>query len=170
MNDAIQKIMKVVKNDPAVDNAISFTGGGGASNTANMFVSLKPLEERKISAPHVINRLRPKLNKLTGASSFLQASQDFRIGGRGSQCALSIHHSGRHVADLQTWGPKLLAEMMHLPGFQDVSSDQQNGGLDELLHYDRVTAAQARPDGAVARSATLQRLRSSRRFRSSTRS
>jgi multidrug efflux pump len=141
MNDSIQKILKVVKSDTAVDNAISFTGGGGASNTANMFISLKPLEERKISASDVINRLRPKLNRLPGASSFLQASQDLRIGGRGSNALYQYTIQADTLADLATWGPKLLAEMMRLPGFQDVSSDQQNGGLDELLHYDRVTAA-----------------------------
>jgi multidrug efflux pump len=142
MNAAIQQILKIVKEDTAVANAISFTGGGGASNTANMYVALKPLEERKISASDVINRLRPKLNKITGASSFLQASQDLRIGGRGSNALYQYTIQADNLSDLSIWGPKLLAKMMHLPGFQDVSSDQQNGGLDELLHYDRVTAAQ----------------------------
>jgi multidrug efflux pump len=141
MNEAIQRILREVKKDPAVENAISFTGGGGASNTANMFISLKPLEERKISASDVINRLRPKLNRETGASSFLQASQDLRIGGRGSNALYQYTIQADNLTDLSTWGPILLANMMHLPGFQDVSSDQQNGGLDELLHYDRVTAA-----------------------------
>ena len=142
MNVAIQQILKVVKNDPAVENAISFTGGGGASNTANMFVALKPLDERKISASDVINRLRQPLNRIVGASSFLQASQDLRIGGRGSNALYQYTIQADNLADLNTWGPKLLAQMMHLPGFQDVSSDQQDGGLDLLLHYDRVTAAQ----------------------------
>jgi multidrug efflux pump len=142
MNVAIQQILKVVKNDPAVENAISFTGGGGASNTANMYVALKPLEERKISASDVINRLRQPLNRIVGASSFLQASQDLRIGGRGSNALYQYTIQADNLADLNTWGPKLLAQMMHLPGFQDVSSDQQDGGLDLLLHYDRVTAAQ----------------------------
>jgi multidrug efflux pump len=142
MNDSIQKILRVVKSDPAVQNAISFTGGGGASNTANMFVSLKPLAERNnVSASDVINRLRPSLNRLTGASSFLQASQDLRIGGRGSNALYQYTIQADNLSDLNTWGPRLLAQMMHLPGFQDVSSDQQDGGLDELLHYDRVTAA-----------------------------
>ncbi len=142
MNEAIQKILRIVKEDPAVQNATSFTGGGGASNTANMFISLKPLAERNnVSASDVINRLRPKLNRITGASSFLQASQDLRIGGRGSNALYQYTIQADSLADLATWGPRLLNEMMKLPGFQDVSSDQQNGGLDELLHYDRVTAA-----------------------------
>ena len=142
MKVAIQQILKVVKNDPAVENAISFTGGGGASNTANMYVALKPLDERKISASDVINRLRQPLNRIVGASSFLQASQDLRIGGRGSNALYQYTIQADNLADLNTWGPRLLARMMHLPGFQDVSSDQQDGGLDLLLHYDRVTAAQ----------------------------
>ncbi len=147
MNEAIQRFLKDVTSDPAVQNVIAFTGGGGggggggASNTANMFISLKPLAERKISASDVINRLRPKLNKETGASGFLQAQQDLRIGGRGSNALYQYTIQADTLNDLATWGPKLLNEMMRLPGFQDVSSDQQNGGLDELLHYDRVTAA-----------------------------
>jgi multidrug efflux pump len=141
MNDSIQRILKIIKSDPAVAHATTFTGGGGASNTANMFIALKPLGERKISASDVINRLRPSLNRVVGASTFLQASQDLRIGGRGSNALYQYTIQADNLTDLATWGPKLLAEMMHLPGFQDVSSDQQNGGLDELLHYDRVTAA-----------------------------
>ena len=142
MNDAIQRILKVIKSDPAVAHATTFTGGGGANNTANMFISLKPLAERNnVSASDVINRLRPSLNRLPGASTFLQASQDLRIGGRGSNALYQYTIQADNLTDLATWGPKLLAEMMHLPGFQDVSSDQQNGGLDEMLHYDRVTAA-----------------------------
>jgi multidrug efflux pump len=141
MNDSIQRILKIIKSDPAVEHATTFTGGGGASNTANMFIALKPLSERNISASDVINRLRPALNKEPGASTFLQASQDLRIGGRGSNALYQYTIQADNLTDLATWGPKLLAEMMHLPGFQDVSSDQQNGGLDELLHYDRVTAA-----------------------------
>jgi multidrug efflux pump len=147
MNEAMQRILRDVNKDPAVANAIAFTGGGGggggggATNTGNMFISLKPLEERGISASDVINRLRPTMNRETGASSFLQAQQDLRIGGRGSNALYQYTIQADSLADLNTWGPKLLGEMMHLPGFQDVSSDQQNGGLDERLNYDRVTAA-----------------------------
>src|SRR5246127_1568855 len=128
MNDSVQKILRVIKSDPAVANATAFTGGQGAVNTGNMFISLKPLKDRQISASDVINRLRPKLSRLTGASSFLQASQDLRIGGRGSNALYQYTIQADTLADLATWGPKLLERMMHLPGFQDVSSDQQNGG------------------------------------------
>ncbi|WP_263382121.1 efflux RND transporter permease subunit [Granulicella arctica] len=141
MNDSLQRIEAVVGKDPAVQNVIGFTGGQGASNTGNLFVILKPLNIRKIGAADVINRIRPQLNRLPVASAFLQASQDLRIGGRGGNALYQYTIQADNVTDLQTWGPKLLAEMKRLPGFQDVNSDQQNGGLDELVTIDRVTAA-----------------------------
>jgi multidrug efflux pump len=141
MNSSLLDAERVIGGDSAVQNVIGFTGGGGATNTGNVFVILKPLNQRKISAADVINRLRPRMNKLTGASVFLQASQDLRIGGRGSNAMYQYTIQADNVDDLQTWGPKLLAAMTKLPGFVDVSSDQQNGGLDQRLTYDRTTAA-----------------------------
>jgi multidrug efflux pump len=141
MNASLLDTERVINANPAVQNVIGFTGGGGATNTGNVFVILKPLNIRKVGAPQVIDELRPKLNKLTGASTFLQASQDLRIGGRSSNALYQYTIQADNVSDLQTWGPKLLAAMIRLPGFEDVSSDQQNGGLDQLLTYDRVTAA-----------------------------
>ena len=72
----------MIKSDPAVANVIVFTGGGGATNTGFIYIALKPLSERKVGAAEIINRLRPKLNRLPVASAFLQAAQDLRIGGR----------------------------------------------------------------------------------------
>jgi multidrug efflux pump len=141
MNDSIQQIGRVIKNDLAVDNVIAFTGGGGATNGGSLYVALKPLAERKISAAQIIDRLRPQLNRLPVASSFLQSVQDLRIGGRSSNAMYQYTIQSDTEQDLFKWGPILLREMQHLPGLQDVSSDQQNGGLDELMTYDRVTAA-----------------------------
>jgi multidrug efflux pump len=141
MNAALQQIQQVIKSDPAVQNVIGFTGGGGATNSGGFFVILKPLEQRKIGAADVINRLRPKLNRITGASTFLQASQDIRVGGRGGNAMYQYTIQADNVNDLQVWGPKLLAAITRLPGFQDVSSDPQTGGLDQRITFDRVTAA-----------------------------
>jgi multidrug efflux pump len=141
MNAALQQIEGAIKKDPAVQNVIGFTGGGGATNSGNVFVILKPVEQRNTDAAGVINRLRKPLNRITGASTFLQASQDIRVGGRGSNAMYQYTIQADNVDDLQVWGPKLLAAITALPGFQDVSSDQQNGGLDQRITYDRVTAA-----------------------------
>jgi multidrug efflux pump len=141
MNNSIQQIVGVIKKDPAVANVIGFIGGGGATNAGNVYVALKPLNERKVSAADIINRLRPQLNRLPVASTFLQAAQDLRIGGRGSSALYQYTLQSDNVPDLFKWGPILLSEMKRLPGLQDVNTDQQNGGLEELMTYDRVTAA-----------------------------
>jgi multidrug efflux pump len=141
MNQSISQIGNVIKSDPGVANVIVFTGGGGATNTGFIYIALKPLSERKVGAPEIINRLRPKLNRLPVASVFLQAAQDLRIGGRGSNALYQYTLQSDHASELAKWGPTLLNAMKHLPGLQDVNSDQQNGGRDELLTFDRVTAA-----------------------------
>ncbi|MGB7332245.1 MAG: efflux RND transporter permease subunit, partial [Terriglobales bacterium] len=141
MDNSIKQLVGVIKSDPAVANVIAFTGGGGNTNSGFIYISLKPLNERKISAADIINRLRPKLNRLPVASAFLQASQDLRIGGRSSSALYQYTIQCDNVQDLSKWGPILLSEMKKLPGLQDVNSDQQNGGLEELVTYDRTSAA-----------------------------
>ncbi|MGB8970541.1 MAG: efflux RND transporter permease subunit, partial [Candidatus Sulfotelmatobacter sp.] len=141
MDNSIRQIGAVIKNDPAVANVIAFTGGGGATNTGFLYVALKPLAERKVSATQIINRLRPQLSRLPVASAFLQSVQDLRIGGRSSNAMYQYTLQSDNVQDLSKWAPIILNQMTHLPGLQDVSSDQQNGGLNEVMNYDRVTAA-----------------------------
>ena len=141
MDNSIRQLVRVIKSDPAVANVNAYTGGNGATNTGFIYIALKPLDERKVGAPDIINRLRPKLNRLPVASAFLQASQDLRIGGRSSAALYQYTTQSDNVQDLSHWGPILLAEMKKIPGLQDVNSDQQNGGLEELLTYDRTSAA-----------------------------
>jgi multidrug efflux pump len=141
MDNSVRQLVAVIKSDPAVANVTAYTGGNGATNGGFIYIALKPLNERKIGAPQIINRLRPKLNRLPVASAFLQAAQDLRIGGRSSNALYQYTIQCDNVQDLSKWGPILLAEMKKLPGLQDVNSDQQNGGREELLTYDRVTAA-----------------------------
>ena len=141
MNTSLQQIIDVVKKDPAIANVSGFCGGNGATNTGNLYIALKPLGERNVSASQVIDRLRPKLNRVSGASAFLQPVQDLRIGGRGGNAMYQYTIQTDTVQDLSQWGPIITGAMQHLPGLQDVSSDQQNGGLDELMTYDRITAA-----------------------------
>jgi multidrug efflux pump len=141
MNDSIQQIGAVIKKDPAVANVIAFTGGSGATNTGSLYVALKPLGDRNASASQIVNRLRPQLSRLPVASAFLQPVQDLRIGGRSSNAMYQYTIQSDTTQELSKWGPPLLGAIQRLPGLQDVSSDQQNGGLDEALSYDRVTAA-----------------------------
>ncbi len=141
MRNAVQQAIDVLKADPAVQNAMGFTGGQGATNSGFTFVALKPLNERKVSAQQIINRLRPKLARISGAATYLQPVQDIRIGGRQANAQYQYTLQAETTEDLQKYGPLLLTEMRHTPGFTDVSTDQQNHGLQALLTYDRPTAA-----------------------------
>jgi multidrug efflux pump len=145
MNYSVQQLMKIIKANPAVAHANAYTGGNGSSNGGFIYVALKPLGsgpgERKDSAMQVINELRPQINGLPIASAFLQPVQDLRIGGRSSSALYQYTVQSDDIPDLAHWGPILLAQMKNLPGLEDVNTDQQNGGLEEMLNYDRVTAA-----------------------------
>jgi len=152
MDNSVKQLVAVIKADPAVAHVNAYTGGGGASNGGFIYIALKGLGTkckesepscgfRQTGAPDIINRLRPKMNRLPVASAFLQAAQDLRIGARGGNALYQYTIQSDNVADLARWGPILLAEMKKLPGFQDVNTDAQNAGLQELITYDRSTAS-----------------------------
>ena len=141
MQAAVGRIVTVVKSDRAVDNAMAFTGGGGATNGGFIFMGLKPLQERKISASAVIDRLRPRLTAVPGANTFMQAGQDLRIGGRQSSAQYQYTIQSDNLQDLVDWGPVLLQKMRQLRILTDVNTDQQNSGLQMTLVYDRATAS-----------------------------
>ena len=145
MNYSVQQLMKIIKSNPAVAHANAYTGGNGSSNGGFIYVALKPLGKgpgkRTDSAMQVISELRGPMNKLPVASAFLQPVQDLRIGGRSSSALYQYTIQSDDIPDLAKWGPILLDNMRKLPGLQDVNTDQQNGGLEQMLTYDRVTAA-----------------------------
>jgi multidrug efflux pump len=140
MDQLTKRAVDIVKADPAVANVMAFTGGG-ATNTGNVYIGLKPLSQRKLTSSQVIDRLRPKLNTLIGARVVLQAGQDLRIGGRQSNAQYQYTIQSDNLNDLIEWGPKLFAEMKKLKLLRDVDTDQQNSGLEAFLTYDRQTAA-----------------------------
>ena len=143
MNKILLPMVNIVAADPAVDAVNGFTGGGrgGSTNTGSMFIALKPLAERKISADLVIARLRPKLGRIPGATLYLQANQDIRVGGRNSAAQYQYTMRGDNLDDLTAYAPRMFQEIAKIPIIVDVNSDQQNRGLQSLVTYDRATAA-----------------------------
>jgi multidrug efflux pump len=140
MNKRLQQMIKIVLSDPDVTTLAGFTGGGRGLNTAQMFVTLKPLSQRK-SADMVIADLRPKLARIPGATLYLQSSQDLRIGGRQGNAQYQYSMVSDSFDDVAQWAPKLLDELKKIPIITDANSDQQNLGLQSQLTYDRDTAA-----------------------------
>src|ERR1700761_8777450 len=141
MNDLTLKFVQIIKQDPAVDHVGAFTGGGGAVNTGFVYMALKPLNERKLTSSQIVDRLRPKLTSIPGATVFLQAGQDLRIGGRQSNAQYQYTIQSDNLDDLVKYGPLLLQNMKKLKIVTDVNSDQQNSGLQAALSYDRKTAS-----------------------------
>ena len=144
MRQKLTDVVDIIKSDPAVASITGFTGGGshaGTTNTGRMFIALKPLEERGISSDEVIARLRPKLAKVPGAPTYLQAIQDLRIGGRASSAQYQYTLQSVDLAELNTWAPKVEAKLRTVPEIVDVNSDQQDRGQQSLVVFDRVTAS-----------------------------
>jgi multidrug efflux pump len=141
MEKKLAQLQAIVQKDPAVASVAGFTGGR-ALNSANIFIELKPLAERKLSAAQVVDRLRPKLNAVSGAKLFLQAAQDLHIGGRSSAAEYQYTLTSDDPTALYTWVPKLVTALgKYRSQLQDVNSDLQQNGLQTYINMDRATAA-----------------------------
>jgi len=140
MQKKLADFIEIVRRDPAVENVIGFTGGG-QRNSGFMFVTLKPLAERKLSADRVMARLRGRLAKEPGANLFLQAVQDIRVGGRVSNAQYEYTLQADDLAELRTWEPRIRRALSDLPELVDVNTDQQDKGLETSLVIDRDTAS-----------------------------
>ena len=140
MQRKLVDILNTVRQDPAVDHAVGFTGGG-QTNSGFMFVSLKPLEERKVSSDRIMARLRPKLAREPGARLFLLPVQDIRVGGRLSGGLYQYTLQSEDLAQLRTWEQKIRDALGRLPELVDVNTDAQDKGLQTSLAIDRDAAS-----------------------------
>ncbi|MBI1626071.1 efflux RND transporter permease subunit [Comamonas suwonensis] len=136
MERRIKRFLDVVQQDPAVEYVTGFTGGGQA-NSGNMFMSLKPMAERKVSSDEVINRLREKLKNEPGARLFMMTQSDVRIGGRQSMSSYQYTLQADDTAELRLWEPRIRQVLSTLPELADVNSDVQDNGVQTKLVIDR---------------------------------
>ncbi len=149
MKAKLQQVASIIQQDPAVAAVTGSVGGGGGFGpgagggaTASVSVTLKPLEDRKISADQIIARLRPQLNQVTGVAVFLQAVQDFGgPGGRSGNSQYQYTLLGDDLTELRTWSTNLRRALQDNPAVEDVDTDLQPGGLEADLIVDRDTAS-----------------------------
>jgi len=141
MQGKLRDFVKICQADPAVDAVTGFVGGGGTTNTGRLFMSLKPFDKRTATADDVINRLRGKLSGVSGASLYLQAVQDIRIGGRGGNAQYQYTLQGDDAKELFTWAPRMFQKARSLKELTDVNTDQQNKGLQATVVVDRASAS-----------------------------
>ncbi|QGM97406.1 efflux RND transporter permease subunit [Methylocystis parvus] len=145
MQKKLEQAIEIVRSDAAIATAAgtiggSFFGPGGSINTADMQVTLKPLAERNASVDEVLARLRAKASKISGASLYLQSTQDVRIGGRSSNALYQYTLQSDNLDELQAWAPRVLEALRRNPVLQDVNSDQQDRGLQTNVEVDREAA------------------------------
>jgi multidrug efflux pump len=146
MQRKLMQLVNIVKDDPSVDIAVGFTGGGqgpggGSTNSGTVFVSLKPLHDRKLSADQVIDGLRSALAAVPGATLFLQAVGDLGAGGRSGNAQYQYTLQGSTFEELNEWTQKIVAALQTVPTLADVSSDQQDKGLQANTIIDRDAAS-----------------------------
>ena len=151
MRGKLQDFMKIIRDDPAVNNVTGFTGGSRV-NSGMMFITLKPRDERRETAQQVIDRLRVALSKEPGANLFLMAVQDIRVGGRQANASYQYTLLSDDLAALREWEPKIRKALAALPQLADVNSDQQDNGAEMNLIYDRDTMSRLGIDVAAANS------------------
>jgi HAE1 family hydrophobic/amphiphilic exporter-1 len=135
------RLMDVASRDSAVASYGAFVGGGRPLNTGFVILGLKPRDQRDATADQVIERLRRKIAAVPGGTLFLQAQQDLNVGGRTSRTQYQYTLQDASLEELNTWAPRLLAELKQLPQLRDVASDQQSSSSKLTLVIDRDQAA-----------------------------
>jgi multidrug efflux pump len=142
MEKKLARVVQIIREDPDVEYVTGFTGGGGGAttNTARMFISLKPFGRRTASSQDVIRRLRKRLATVPGAPTFLQPVQELRVGGRMSNALYQYTLQSTNVAELNDWSQRLLVKLRSVPQLVDLNSDQQIRGREASLVIDRQTA------------------------------
>jgi multidrug efflux pump len=148
MQQKFAQFMKIISQDPSVATVTGTTGGGGggprggATNTGNVFIQLKPLAQRGgKSTDEVLRALTPKLSAVTGARLFLTGGRDVRVGGRQGNGAYQYTILADTLEELEQWLPKITDAVSELDELEDVNSDRGDKGLEIALHIDRATAS-----------------------------
>ena len=140
MQRKLISIMDIIRSDPAIDSISGFTGGG-RRNSGFMYISLKPIRERKVSADQVMARLRPKLAREAGAMLFLQSVQDIRVGGRSAGAAYQYTLQAEDLTELRLWEKRIKDALSEIPELTDVNTDEQDRGLQTSVTFDRDTTS-----------------------------
>ena len=142
MKDRQEALNKIIQADPDVASvAMAIGGSGRAGNNGNLFITLKPRNERAANAQQIIARLRPQMERVEGARLFMQAAQDVRLGGRPTRTQFEYTMQDANLDELSEWAPKILARMKALPELRDVATDQQSEGTTLQLKINRDTAS-----------------------------
>jgi multidrug efflux pump len=140
MQNKLINIMNIIRDEPAVQDVTGFTGGS-QRNSGFMYIILKPVSQRKVSADQVMARLRPKLEREPGARMFLQSVQDIRVGGRTAGAMYQYTLQADDLGELRLWEKRVKDALNELPELTDVNTDEQDRGLQTSVNFNRDTVS-----------------------------
>ncbi len=140
MRGKLQQLVDIIQKDPAVDTVVGFTGGSRPGG-GYMFITLKPWGVRTEKGQDVVNRLRPKISRVTGVGVFLSPVQDLRMGTRRDANTLQYTLKSDSLKDLKTWSDKLAQALKGRPELVDIDNDLQENGVETFVRVDRDAAA-----------------------------
>jgi len=138
------RIIDVIKNDPNVQSYASTVGAGGRNsggNSGTIFIGLKPLNQRKLSADDVIEELRPKISREPGLRVIIQNPPSLNIGGGFGRSTYQVTMQASSTADLIDNSRLLERKMRDMPILQDVNSNLQVNTPQINVEIDRKQAA-----------------------------
>jgi multidrug efflux pump len=144
MSERQQALVKVIREDPAVESVSSFIGVDGANPTLNagrLTINLKPLAERGVKVMDVIQRLKANLDQVEGITLYMQPVQDLTIENRVSRNQYQFTLDSANREELSHWTAVLVEQLAKQPQFSDVASDLQDRGLQAFVAIDRSTAS-----------------------------
>jgi multidrug efflux pump len=144
MNNKLREFMRVMQEDPDVANTSAFIGsgpGGSTINSASVYLSLKPLQEREASTEEIVRRLKEKLSVIKGATLYMQIAQELSFGGRQSNAQFQYTITAANLNDLNRWTPKIMEEFARIPGISDIATDQLSHGLQIAVEVDHDKAS-----------------------------
>lgn len=141
LNNKMSDYLSVIKQDPAVSSVVGYISAGSV-NAATVFIILKDLEKRKISADLVIDRIRNRIKNIAGATLYMQTAQDLVIGGRQSNAQFQYTMYGNTIEEVNKYAPEVMKKIAKIPGITDVNSDQGNHALQVFvkIDYDKASA------------------------------
>ena len=138
------QLAQAVLKDPDVVNLTSYVGVDGTNqtlNTGRFLITLKPSDQRSLSASAIIQRLQNEVAGVSGITLYMQPVQDLTIDSTITRAPYNFVLEDANATEFNTWVPKLVQRLSQLPQLTDVASDLQQQGLAVDLVIDRATAS-----------------------------
>ncbi|MEO6993252.1 MAG: efflux RND transporter permease subunit [Lacunisphaera sp.] len=140
MQPKIETYRKLLLADPAVQDVIGTSGGGGGISNGRLMIRLKPLAERGLPASKIVDRLRLAVPPVAGGTMWLNISQDIDMPRTSDAGSYDYTLLADNLQMLRIWAPKVTTAMQQIPELTDVDGPHDGGTKEVMLTVDREAA------------------------------